>query len=660
MKKNYLLLYLLSILIATLFYLPAFAQSSFQETFSGKAPFYYDPMGNAGYIGPYSIQQTHDGGYIMAGYTTTYGAGGNDVYLVKTNSSGAILWTKTFGGTSDDFAFSVQQTTDRGYIVAGSTASFGAGGNDVYLIKTDSTGTYQWSKTYGKAGDEFGYSVQQTLEGGYIINGFTNSMGSWYSDQYLIKTNSIGDTLWTKVFGGGTYNHFASFIVQQTLDGGYISSGIAYPSGGVEGQGSPYLIKTNANGNKLWSKNYTYGNQYLAIYSLQQTSDKGYMMAGSYVAGFSADSASGIILLKTDSLGTPLWGKTFDGEGDDALISLHCPSVQQTSDHGYITTGTYEDNSSNYNNFIFLVKTDSTGTLKWSNTFTSSTDLTKNFDDEGFWVHQTKDGGYMVAGTSSIGADVYSIYNPYLIKTDANGHTSGCNEYTQTVRQVSSSFTSTLLTVNSYAGGSVGNPATVKGSGGSATVLCTVTALPIELLFFTGHNEEKVNVLEWQTASESNNDYFTVEHSADALNFTPFATVKGAGNSSQLQQYSTVDSLPATKTTYYRLKQTDYDGNYTYSNTIAIGMKTNLDIISIYPNPANNNLQYLLTSTENVEVNIAAIDLLGRRINIQTKTISKGVNQLSIDVSAFSTGLYLLQITSSSGINRVQKEFMVK
>jgi predicted secreted protein len=144
-------------------------------------------FGRSGYDDGRSVQQTSDGGYIIAGSTHSYGAGGSDLWLIKTDSSGNETWDKTFGGSSYDWGNSVQQTADGGYIITGHTASYGAGGYDLWLIKTDSSGNKTWDKTLGGSRDDCGYSVQQTSDGGYIIAGGTYSYGAGNCDGWLIK-----------------------------------------------------------------------------------------------------------------------------------------------------------------------------------------------------------------------------------------------------------------------------------------------------------------------------------------------------------------------------------------------------------------------------------------------------------------------------------------
>jgi hypothetical protein len=369
---------------------PTQSPTTWDKTFGGSS----DDAG-------YSVQQTSDGGYIIAGWTDSYGAGGYDVYLIKTDSEGTKQWNQTSGGTGDDVGESVQQTSDGGYIIAGTTNSYGAGGYDVYLIKTDSGGTKQWDKTFGSASDDAGYSVQQTSDGGYIIAGWTNSCGACGSDAYLIKTDSGGSKQWDKTFGGTSND--TGYSVQQTSDGGYIIAGWtnSYGAGGSD----VYLIKTDSEGTKQWDKTFG-GSGFDYGYSVQQISDGGYIIAGvtnSYGAG-----SYDVYLIKTDSEGSKQWDKTFGGTSDDVGYS-----VRQTSDGGYIIAG-WTNSYGAGGSDVYLIKTDSGGTKQWDKTFGGSG------NDVGESVQQTSDGGYIIAGwTNSYGAGGYDVW---LIKTDSGGN----------------------------------------------------------------------------------------------------------------------------------------------------------------------------------------------------------------------------------------------
>ncbi len=134
--------------------------------------------------------QASDGGYTIAGATTSYGAGGADVWLIKTDQNGNHQWNQTYGGTNNEQAYSVAQTND-GYAIAGATSSFGAGGVDVWLIKTDNSGTHQWNQTYGGSINDYGFSVAQTSDDGYAIAGYTRSFGSGEADVFLVKVGAL-------------------------------------------------------------------------------------------------------------------------------------------------------------------------------------------------------------------------------------------------------------------------------------------------------------------------------------------------------------------------------------------------------------------------------------------------------------------------------------
>ena len=299
----------------------------------------------------YSVQQTSDGGYIVAGHIGVLFGDYMDIFLVKTDANGNVIWAKTYGGANYDYAYSVQQTSDGGYILVGGTWSFGAGIFDFFLIKTDENGNIQWAKTYGGTSEDYGFSVQQTSDGGYIVTGHTASFGAGNWDIFIIKTDANGSVQWAKTYGG-TSDDLVRFV-QQTSDGGYIMVGETYSFGA--GYSDIFLIKTDAYGNIQWAKTYG-GTDYDLAFSVQQTSDGGYIAAG-YTRYVDIISAYYVFLVKTDANGNLSWAKTYGGGISDGAFS-----VQRTSDNGYIVAGyTYSFGAGRWD--VFFVKTDETGSV---------------------------------------------------------------------------------------------------------------------------------------------------------------------------------------------------------------------------------------------------------------------------------------------------------
>ena len=247
--------------------------------------------GCSNYVDARSVQQTTDGGYIIAGYAT------NGVYLIKTDGNGVEQWCQTYGGSSLDRGHSVQQTTDGGYIIAGFTTSFGNGLQDFYLIKTDGNGVEQWSQTYGGTENDSCDSVQQTSDGGYIIAGSTKSFGNGHYDVYLIKIDGTGVEQWSQTYGGSLRD--LGHSVQQTTDGGFIIAGTTQNENTA--YDDIYLIKTDVNGVEQWIQTIG-GSGNEGAYSVQQTTDGGYIISG--YTGLRSGSTFEVYLIKTDSEGT--------------------------------------------------------------------------------------------------------------------------------------------------------------------------------------------------------------------------------------------------------------------------------------------------------------------------------------------------------------------
>ncbi|TKJ36539.1 hypothetical protein CEE36_11550 [candidate division TA06 bacterium B3_TA06] len=335
----------------------------------------------------YCIQSTTDGGYIVSGITH-----GVLCWLLKTDRWGDTLWTRIYDGSGRW----VQQTSGGGYILVGSLE------NDLWLLKADASGDSVWAKTYGEEGKDWGRCVRQTTDEGYIIVGCKDDdlPNPYEQDLWLLKTDSLGDTLWTKPYGGDDIQGKGTSVCE-TSDGGYIISGIA----GITGESQLWLMKTDANGDSLWSKKF---GKSILLFSgpyAQQTSDGGYVVVGSLeqdVAGFD------FWLIKTDSTGDTLWTRSW-GTLD---LDMGC-SVGKTTDGGYIISGVkgwYYPSGD-----LWLIKTDSVGDTLWT------WEYGEDYVAWGYSVHQTEDGGYIIAGERNRGGPGGG--DLWLLKTNEYGDT---------------------------------------------------------------------------------------------------------------------------------------------------------------------------------------------------------------------------------------------
>lgn len=294
-------------------------------------------FGGPGYDNGQSVQETSDGGYILVGRTESYGVG-CDLWLIKIDSEGNEEWSRIFGGSGFDGGWSVQETKDDGYIIAGETASYGADDIDLWLIKTDSEGNEEWNKTFGGLGTEYGNSVRETSDGGYIVTGDTTSFSAGSTDLWLIKTDSEGNEVWNRTYGGSDSD--GSKSVQETSDDGYIITGYT-TSFGSEGT-DLWLIKTDSEGDEKWNR--TFGEPVQDIgpiggelgydrgESVQETSDGGYIIAG-YTTSYGAFPGD-LWLIKTNSEGVLEWDMVSGRRGTDEGTS-----VQEVGEGEYIIAG---------------------------------------------------------------------------------------------------------------------------------------------------------------------------------------------------------------------------------------------------------------------------------------------------------------------------------
>jgi len=371
------------------------AQTTFQRTYSQ----FNDGFGTF-------IQNTSDGGYIMTG-------GYSDVYVVKTDVEGNTVWSKVFdiyinGYSADDYAQCIQQTDDGGYIVTGysldAMGSINSNYYDIFLLKLDSVGNQQWLQIFTGIFDQMALYVEQTSDGGYIVSGNDRSLTGGDS-MYLIKTDSNGSIIWNKIFGEG----YVAKRVHQILNGGYVMIGYGFnpPSNNRD----ICVVKTTNTGDTLWMKYYNIADDWGT--SILETSDKGLILCGysQILDSNQIVTNSSVDLIKTDSTGVIIWAKQFS-----VLLFNKGFYVHQTTDGGFIITGSISDSS---NSYVYLIKTNSLGNFLWSKkygTFGQS---------EGNCVQLTTDGGYAILGTNK---ELSPAHNGmYFIKTDSLGG-SGCNE----------------------------------------------------------------------------------------------------------------------------------------------------------------------------------------------------------------------------------------
>lgn len=272
------------------------------------------------------IRATSDGGYIVAGYTSSFGAGAMDVWVLKLDGQGNIQWQKTYGGSQDEEAFDIQTTSDGGYIVVGYTASFGDPDNDLWVLKLDGAGNVQWQKTYGGGREESGSAVQITGDGGYIVAGSTKSFVDYDGDAWILKLNSAGDIEWQKVYGGSLTDSVSA--IWPTGDGGYIVAGGAESGAHYN---SVWVANLDSQGNLIWQKIYD-GNSVDFAVDLWPTADGGYIVAGN-TKSFS-DFDGDVWVLKLDASGDIQWQKTYGGPDWDVA-----EAIWPTADGGYVVAG---------------------------------------------------------------------------------------------------------------------------------------------------------------------------------------------------------------------------------------------------------------------------------------------------------------------------------
>ncbi len=393
-----------SVVLSIMFLLPLFPVNNFMVDLEKQVPIYegeFLPFGNSwirifgglGFNKVYCVRETRDNGYIVLGLKIEPCCA---TWLIKLNKHGYRVWERfLYGGEG----FYIDVTSDGGYIITGLDDSGG-----VWLVKTDKFGREEWHRSFGGEID-VGYSVHETSDNGFIIVG--SSTGDDSYDIWLIKTDGEGKLMWDRVFDRG-FDEIGCCIYE-TSDGGYIIAGNSIPFNDE----NIWVIKTDLYGNKIWDK--VFNGVILegeSIDCIDETSDNGYIITGSrYLTSY---QKRGLLLVKLDDQGNEIWNKTYVFRGYN--YNEGC-SVEETSDGGYIIVGIVLDIFKGC--LIWFIKTDDRGVIKWDRTFPRLEGLPLMF--YGRNVHQTSDGGYIIAGgVSTFMFDETS--DILVIKTDSNGN----------------------------------------------------------------------------------------------------------------------------------------------------------------------------------------------------------------------------------------------
>jgi len=375
------------------------------------------------------VQKTEDGGYIMAGSTLSFGAGDNDLWLLKFDSNNDISWQKTYGGSGNDYAVDIRQVQHQlgvspsstgagGYIVVGTTYSFGAGESDIWVLRLDDDGNILWQKSYGGSSFDFGTCVRQIADG-YIVSGNTYSYGAGECDIWILQLDGDGEIIQEKAYGGTGFDW--SFHLQQTPDGKYLIAGDTFSFGA--GENDFWVLKLDKAGEISWQKTYG-GSSFDWAFRLQQTETGGSIIGGNtFSFGAGEDD---IWILELDNQGEIAWQNTYGGASFDWPAS-----IQPISGGGYVVTGgSYSFGAGEDDLWVF--KLDSQGNVAWQKTYGGEK------SDYATSIQPVDDGFIVVGSTSSSGAGKDDLL---VLKLDNHGEIPDCHSILDCNASVSDTLT---------------------------------------------------------------------------------------------------------------------------------------------------------------------------------------------------------------------------
>ena len=590
---------------------------------------------------------------------TNLTAAGTDVFVIKMDAAGNLIWAKNMGGANSDQGNSIAvdalgNVYTTGYFLwsgdfdpgAGTTTLTNSSGNDVFVSKLDASGNFVWARNLGGwSGPNIGYSIKVDASGNVYTTGYfggtadfdpgagtTNLTSAGGTSIFIWKLNSSGSLVWARSVGNMEYNQGNSIALDGTSNiyvTGYFAGTVDFDPGAgttnltAAGYNDIFILKLNSSGNFVWAR------------SLGSTNnDIGHSIAvdvsgNSYTTGYfrgtvdfdlgvgttnltSAGSSNDIFILKLDASGNLVWVKSMGTTTSEIGYSIAVDAASNVYTTGYFSGTVDFDPGAGTANLtsaggtdIFMSRLDASGNYVWANSIGST------LSDQGRSISVNSSGRIYMTGYFSGTAD----FDPRAETTNlSNG---GGNDI------FIASFSETAL-------------------------------LPLVFgRFDAAHSEVGVH-LTWQTLSEQNTQSFEVQRSATGSNFIPIGSVKAAGNSSFALNYSFTDRVPLSGVSYFRLKQTDNDGRYTYSKVEAVSTQNYMEKVVLYPNPVRQKatLQFFLSSSEQLQYSV--LDQNGRILDAKSLHLNKGSNSVTIPVQDLPKGVYTLRLQGATISRQLQ------
>ncbi len=612
-----------------------------------------DPDGNVLVTGYFRSPTITFGSITLTNIDTTTTA---DVFVAKYNSLGTVLWAKKAIGTANDVGRAIATDASGNVYITGyfrsPTLNFGtvtlintvSSFADVFLAKYNSAGTLLWAKNIGGKNNDFANGIAVDESSNVYVTGYfksdtinfgtssiMNSSAGFY-DFLLLKYNNAGTFQWAYSTGGtgDDQGHCISVSSGKINVGGYFKSpsvtfGTNTLTNAQPGFDDYFVASFNDSGNVIWAKSAGGGGDD-RVYGITTDASNNISISGKFsstsfsvdaipITNISAGGTSDIFLIKMNSTGNAIWANTIGGTGNDLTEGI-CSDI-----YGNI-----------YMTGIFSSSSIAIGAFTLTNSVAGNSDIfISKYDTSGIAAWAVR------AGESN---------NDYGQSIACNGED---NLFiTGFFRSPFISFGSTIL---------------INASPSTQDLFVAnykyPTSLPITLISFSASKKDNYIQVNWTTASESNNDYFTIEKSKDATDFYSLGTIDGQGNSSVLQDYYFVDHILPEGISYYRLKQTDFDGTNTYSHVIAVSdnIPEAIKLLLFSYSPCSDQIEYSLNCKQKLNLSITLSGPLGTTVFQNLISMDKGINKKNLNIAGLSAGMYLLQLTTSDFF--MQKKIMI-